>query len=59
MTPFGNTFDTLEMRGDHLLETLEHGVTKSYEEDRFVGPHMLQFTGKIHVYPFNDNLMLY
>lgn len=33
------------MRGDHLLETLEYAVTKSYEEENFVGANMLQFSG--------------
>lgn len=43
--PFENTLDTVELRGDHLLETLEYAVTKSYEEESFVGANMLQFSG--------------
>lgn len=40
------------MRGDHLLETLEYAVTKSYEEESFVGANMLQFSGNNQIILF-------
>lgn len=48
--PFGNTIDTLELRGKHLIETLEYAVSKSYDEDRFNGAYMLQMSGLRVVY---------
>lgn len=43
--PFENSVDTLELRGDHLFEMLEYSVTKSWDDDRFNGANMVQFSG--------------
>lgn len=43
--PFANTLDTLEMRGDHFLEAIEYAAAKSWDEDRFNGANMIQFSG--------------
>lgn len=43
--PFENTLDTMELRGDYLLQALEYSVTKSWDEDRFNPANMLVFSG--------------
>lgn len=45
VAPFENTVDTVELRGDHLLEVLEYAATKSWDEDRFNGAHLVQVSG--------------
>lgn len=43
--PFENTLDTMQLRGDVLIDAFEHSVSRSFEEDEFVGIHMLQVSG--------------
>lgn len=43
--PFENTVDTVELRGDHLVEVLEYAATKSWDADRFNGAHVVQVSG--------------
>lgn len=43
--PFGNTFDILELNGSTLKDIFEHSVSRSWREDEFIGPHMLQISG--------------
>lgn len=44
--PFENTWDRVELRGVHVLEMLEHAVSRSWSAAEFVGPWMLHFAGK-------------
>lgn len=43
--PFENTVDTVELSGEHLLETLEYSASKSWSEDHFDGSHLVHVSG--------------
>lgn len=48
--PFENTVDVFELRGDHLLETLEFSVSKSVEGQPFNSYVMLHVAGMTNQY---------
>lgn len=43
--PFENTLDTMQLSGEVLMDVFEHSVSRSFEEDEFIGIHMLQVSG--------------
>lgn len=43
--PFENSVDTIELRGDHLLEALEFSVASEWKEPEFSSINMLQVSG--------------
>lgn len=59
--PFGNTIDTFELRGDHLMEILEHAVDESWRNNTFIGKWLLQVSGLRIVYnmtnPINNRVV--
>lgn len=43
--PFGNTLDILQLRGDVLRDVFEHSVSRSFDENEFIGISFLQVSG--------------
>lgn len=45
VTPFGNTYDLVELKGIDIVKTLEKAVLNSYYSDKFLGQSFLQWSG--------------
>lgn len=43
--PFDNSMDLLDLRGDHLRETFEYGVSRSWNPDVFSAAYMIHVAG--------------
>lgn len=58
--PYENTMDSIQLTGQHLRSVLEHSVSRSRSETKFVGQNMLQLAGLRVIYdvrrPVGDRL---
>lgn len=50
--PFENTIDLIELKGKYLLQAIEHGLSKSYKDNLFVGPYLLQVSGILNFFEY-------